>query len=307
MADTSKQASAVTAAAGVLQGKTGAALQEGIATLTNARNTYLSALMKNGMSQSQASKLVDSATGGSLQSVLDKAMGQVTYTNPKTGQSVTTSSNMSQQFYDTQIKPLSDSGYKVTSGSVSISPVPPQPMFPGTGSGSSGEGSNTGNASTAVKVAGSNLFVLDETALSIESMTDLVFEDIGGQELIDITRADLAYNIQTQVAANQPIKNLDTITGNNSPKSLVGLQDSSYTYSSFAINLADYIPQSPQGTVTENNQSVIDNSSHVYIERNLNSTNLDSIVIEIVNINPNNYERVEVEILSYEDAYSGII
>lgn len=190
--------------------------------------------------------------------------------------------------------------------------IPPVRIFEpnwvsSSGSSASSTGSTTGNASTAVKIATSNLFVLDEAAASIESMTDLVFEEIGGQELIDITRADLAYDIQSQAESNQPIKNLGTITGDHSPKNLAGLQNVSYVYTNFAIDLANYIPQDPQGTVATSGGNIIpDKTSHVYVEKDTTVTNLDSIIIEVVNIDPNNNETVEVEILSYDQLYSGV-
>lgn len=173
------------------------------------------------------------------------------------------------------------------SGNDKISVIPPEWIFSRAGSLSN---SNTGNASTSVKIATSNLFVFDEASVAIESMTDLIFEDIGGQELIDITRSDLAFDIQTQTAPNQPISNLSDISQKYSPKVLVGLQGTlNQHYNSYSINLDTHIPQVPEGPTI------------VYIDAN------GSLVIEVVNMDLDNNERVEVEFLSAEGTFSGII
>ena len=44
---------------------------------------------------------------------------------------------------------------------------------------------------SAVKIATPDLIIRDSETMSIEIMTDLIFEDIGGQELATISRHDL--------------------------------------------------------------------------------------------------------------------
>jgi hypothetical protein len=56
-----------------------------------------------------------------------------------------------------------------------------------------------------VKTATPDIVLFDDSALPIEVMTDLIFENIGGQELISITRSDI---VNGQKISYQPIKNL---------------------------------------------------------------------------------------------------
>lgn len=172
-----------------------------------------------------------------------------------------------------------------------------------TGSGGNGSSGNSGNASSAIKIATSNLFVFDETAMSIDSMADLIFEEIGGRELIDITSNDLVYDLTSQAAANQPIKNLSAILERYNPKSLISLQGSSDVYFSdnFAMEISNYIP-----LVSTKATTLDPNASHVYVEID-DTNNLDHLVIETVNIDLENNERVEVQILAYDSLHNGTI
>lgn len=185
--------------------------------------------------------------------------------------------------------------YNGTSG-VNVTPVPPTSVGSGNSSSNSST-TTTGNASTAIKIASSNLFVFSESSLAIESMTDAIFEDIGGHELIDITRTDLAYNIDSQTVDNQLIKNLSSLNDKYSPKSIASLQGTLEQYlTGFGISLNNYIPKEPST-----------DKGHIYIDKVSGSPYLDSLIIEVVNIDLENNERVEVEILAYENLYTDII
>lgn len=156
-----------------------------------------------------------------------------------------------------------------------------------------------------VKIATSNLFIFEDIALTAETMTDLVFEDIGGRELIDIVSGDMVYDLATQAAPNQPIKNLSAIVERYSPKNLINLQGTSdkFFQSNFQIDINSYIPMG---------SDVVDRP-HVYMVTPENSNDvaneqlLDHLVIEVVNVNVANNERVEVQILSYNDVYDDTI
>ena len=56
-----------------------------------------------------------------------------------------------------------------------------------------------------IKVATPNLIIQGSELVPIEIMTDLIFEDIGGQEIITITRSDI---INGQDVLYRPIKYL---------------------------------------------------------------------------------------------------
>lgn len=156
-----------------------------------------------------------------------------------------------------------------------------------------------------VKIATSNLFIFEDITLTAETMTDLVFEDIGGRELIDIVSGDMVYDLATQAAPNQPIKNLSAIVERYSPKNLINLQGTSdkFFQSNFQIDINSYIPMG----------SDVMDRPHVYMVTPENSNDvaneqlLDHLVIEVVNVNVANNERVEVQILSYNDVYDDTI
>ena len=58
-------------------------------------------------------------------------------------------------------------------------------------------------------------------------MTDLIFENIGGQELINILRSDI---INGQNISYQPIKNLTNLYFQYNPQNILALQDTDSNY-----------------------------------------------------------------------------
>jgi hypothetical protein len=111
----------------------------------------------------------------------------------------------------------------------------------------------------------------------LEFLTDLAFEAIGGQELINISRHDL---VDGQKTIYSPIKNLSSIRSQYNPSNIVALQGSSdLNFRSFSIKLEDYIVEFGLGP----------NGEVFYIDQNGN------IVINFTNV-PENQE-VEVQLL----------
>lgn len=129
---------------------------------------------------------------------------------------------------------------------------------------------------TEVKSATPEIILTSEEGTPIEVMADLIFEDIGGQELINISRSDIINGISV---GYQPIKNLEYIQQQFNPNNIVPLQLTSDRYfANFPIKLDERV--NPGG--------------NVYRESN------GDIVVEVIDINSD--EQVEVEILT-----SGII
>lgn len=127
-----------------------------------------------------------------------------------------------------------------------------------------------------IKTATPDIILFDEEAVPIEVMSDLIFEDIGGQELISIVRSD---TVNGQKIIYQPIKNLSSIQQQYNPNNILGLQQTSDKYfAGFSIKLEDKIPNQGNGV----------NGKNVYLEEN------GDLVIELVNINDD--EQVEVQI-----------
>jgi hypothetical protein len=93
---------------------------------------------------------------------------------------------------------------------------------------------------TEIKSATPQYLVISEEATPIEVMTDLVFEQIGGQELISVARND---TVNGQNIFYSPIKNLNFINKQFNPKNIIALQQTSDKYfENFSIKLNNLIP-----------------------------------------------------------------
>jgi hypothetical protein len=141
---------------------------------------------------------------------------------------------------------------------------------------------------TSIKIATPDIVLFDEEGIEIEIMTDLIFEDIGGQEIINISRNDI---VNGQPVFYSPIKNLSKINLQFNSKNLLSIENTSDNYfNNFAIELGDKIPVVGTGP----------NGKSVYIE-----PATGNLVIELVNIQPG--EQVEVEILELGEVLNDTI
>jgi hypothetical protein len=133
--------------------------------------------------------------------------------------------------------------------------------------------------SEPVKVATPNLVEILNDPLDYEAMTELIFQDIGGQELINISRADA---INGQNIMYSIVKNLKNIMLDYNSNNIIKLQGTSDVYfKNFSIRLEDKLPKYGTG-----NQG-----STVYID-----PETSNIVINLVNIEDE--EQVEIEIIN---------
>ena len=148
----------------------------------------------------------------------------------------------------------------------SLSPTPQTPTLPVTIS----------PPPLPIKTAPIDTILFDEEAIPIEVMTDLIFENIGGQELLSISRSDI---VNGQKISYQPIKNLSAIQQQYNPNNILGLQQTDNKYfAGFAIKLENKIPEEGNGA----------NGNNVYLNE------LGDLVIEFINLN--NDEQVEAQI-----------
>jgi hypothetical protein len=132
-------------------------------------------------------------------------------------------------------------------------------------------------AKATVKTATPDIILFDDGIVPIEVMADLIFEDIGGQELINIARNDI---VNGQKITYQPIKNLSRIEEQYNPNNIISLQDTSDKYfANFPIQLKDKIPNIGTGP----------DGRFVYFD-----TTTNDLVIELVNIVGD--EQVEIQI-----------
>jgi hypothetical protein len=146
-----------------------------------------------------------------------------------------------------------------------------------------------------VKPATPDLILFDQDGIEVEIMTDLLFENIGGQELISIARNDI---INGQDVINQPIRNINTIGLQYNSQNILPLpQNSASFFNNFPIKFENYLPNiqidEPEDPLNPNKNKI------VYIENNGN------LVIELINLNPG--FQVEVQILNAEDRLSDTI
>lgn len=118
-----------------------------------------------------------------------------------------------------------------------------------------------------VKTAPIDTILFNDNSVPIEIMTDLIFENIGGQEIISIVRNDL---VNGQNVVYQPIKNLSLINQQYNPNNVLALQGTSDKYfENFIIKLSNKVPSEGNGP----------NGQNIYI----NEDTAD-IVLDLINL-----------------------
>jgi hypothetical protein len=134
-----------------------------------------------------------------------------------------------------------------------------------------------------IKVAPIDTVLFDDDAVPKEIIADLLFESIGGQEILTIARHD---TVNGQTVLYQPIKNINILQQQYNPNNLLKLRDTSNTiFGNFTINLASKIPQVGNGT----------GGANTYLDA------VGDLVIEFVSLA--NDELVEVQITSSGTIY----
>ncbi len=157
--------------------------------------------------------------------------------------------------------------------------VSPLPMTPN----NAGLNINTFSVNP-VLTAPIDTILFNEEATPVEVMADILFENIGGQELINIARND---TVNGQTVIYQPIKNLSTIQQQYNPNNIVSLQSTSDKYfQNFSIKFDTKVPNVGNGP----------NGEHVYID-----TDNGGLVIEAINIQDG--EQIQVEITTSGTIY----
>ncbi len=143
-------------------------------------------------------------------------------------------------------------------------------------------------ASDGVKIASKDIILYNDESTPIEVMTDLIFEDIGGQEIINIARNDI---INGQNVIYQPIKNLTSLYLQYNPQNILALQNTSNEYfKKFPIKFEDKVPTVGTGP----------NGEIVYIDEETGN-----IIVNVINLAVD--EQVEVEILSSGEIFNDTI
>lgn len=138
------------------------------------------------------------------------------------------------------------------------------------------------SAAQKIKVATSNLFILDLPADNSDVMADAIIEDIGGQEIINIARTDL---LNGQNVTYNVLQNLESTQRQFNANELVKLQQTDDEYfNSFLINLNDFLPNYGTG----------ENGTTVFVDPDTGNLSINTV-------NVNNNLVLEVEFVSYSE------
>lgn len=136
-----------------------------------------------------------------------------------------------------------------------------------------------------VKAATPDLIQITEEGMSAEIIADLLFEDIGGTEILNVARHDLINGIDIKY---QQISNLVKVESNFGGNSLINIQNPiEQIFNKFALKRYQYIPE-----VTDD-PSGLDN--HVYLDAS------GSLNIELINLAENMQVEIEFKTVSTTD------
>lgn len=136
-------------------------------------------------------------------------------------------------------------------------------------------------ATDAVKIARPDIMLVNNESLPIELMSDLIFEDIGGQEIINIIRNDM---VNGQNVIYRPIKNLSEINSQYNSNNIINLENTADSYfKNFPIKLETHIPTQSSDVGTSIPAIYLDPDN-------------GNLVINVVNMA--NDEQVEVQIIT---------
>jgi hypothetical protein len=139
-----------------------------------------------------------------------------------------------------------------------------------------------------VKAATPSLIALSNPPLEIDVMVDLIFESIGGQELINISRNDI---INGQDVIYSPIKNLQNLQLEYNANNIIKLESTADTYfKNFSIRLENKIPSEGLGP----------NGEIVYIDQETGD-----LIINVINLESD--EQIDVQILNSGEIFNGTI
>lgn len=165
----------------------------------------------------------------------------------------------------------------VSATAVPITPVSPTPA-------TATPTTTVSSTTTQVKTATKDIILFNDGVVPVNLMADLIFEDIGGEELISIARRD---TVNGQKISYQPIKNLSSIEQEYNPNNIISLQATADKYfANFPIKLDDRIPK--EGTAA--------GGDYVYID-----PITGDLVVEAVNLESD--EQIEIQIATSGTIY----
>lgn len=147
---------------------------------------------------------------------------------------------------------------------------------------------------SSVKVATPDIILFNERPIPIDAMTDIFFEQIGGQELINISRNDI---VNGQDVSYSIIGNLRGVQRRYNTENIFSLPDTiNKIFKNFSIRFDIHVPEIGTGP----------NNSRAYVvSQDSNTVQRGDLVIDVTNMEVN--ERVDVEILRNGEPLSDTI
>jgi hypothetical protein len=201
------------------------------------------------------------------------AIASTTTNNSGSSVSSSRSSSTSQTSSSSSSTSSSSNTSSSTTTETSQSSTPDTPADSSTSSGSST------TTTPPVKSAPIDTVEFVDETFSAELITDLLFEDVGGQEILTIARGD---TVNGQDVIYQPFKNLGILQEIYNPTTLLRVQGTSDRFfSNFTISLRDKIPKVGSGEDGKNYKLDLATGEGI---------------IEFINIKPD--EQIEVQIIS---------
>lgn len=157
-----------------------------------------------------------------------------------------------------------------------ISPTPDQPI-------------TIASSTSSVKPATPDLILFNEDAIPVEQMTDLIFQDIGGQEILSVARNDM---VNGQRVLYTPIKNLSSIALIHNPQTIFTFDAGAQSYfQNFAIKFENYVVEPGSGTDTDGDTVYVDDEGN--------------LIVNVTNMSDN--EDVDIQIVARTTLFSDII
>jgi len=161
---------------------------------------------------------------------------------------------------------------------------------------------------TSVKIATPDLIIFGDELLGIDTMTDLIFEDIGGYELATISRHDL---VNGQKVNYSPIKNLTDLYLQYNPNNILSLQSSDSYFRSLSFSIFDRLPECGTGyDISPPADNLNEQDKTKWIKTpNCKAVYIDPITGDLVInlINTRKDEQLEVQVLTSGDVFSDTI
>ena len=153
---------------------------------------------------------------------------------------------------------------------------------------SSNRSADSVGSSRAVKVASPDIVIIDQETLPVELLSKMIFEEIGGQQLLAVSRHDI---VNGQQVVYRPISNIAQIAISYNPGNIISVQDPNKDiFGKFFIDLAKRIP-----------------AFREVIKKGIVFFDMNNENIEILVQNTAVGEEVEVQVLSSAEIFNDTI